>query len=102
MSMSVLFRLTPLVFLPVLAYAQTFQSLVGDLIFLINVLVGLVMALSVAVFFYGMARYVFRMGAGSAGSYQSGYSLMLWGILVFFVMASIYGIINIVTGTIFF
>ncbi|MFW0870879.1 MAG: hypothetical protein ACKKL4_00225 [Patescibacteria group bacterium] len=87
--------------LPTLAFAQTFKSLVDDLVFIINASIGIIVALSVAVFFYGMAMYVFRMGSGSTEGHTGGYNLMMWGILIFFVMASVWGIVNLVAGSFF-
>lgn len=86
---------------PLVAFAQTLGSLVDNLVTIINTLVGMLLAASVAVFFYGMAVYVFKMGSGSADSHKMGYNLMLWGILIFFVMTSIWGIVNLVAGSFF-
>ena len=86
---------------PALVFAQSFSTLVDSLVAFINTLLIIVAALAMLVFFYGMARYVFKMGAGSADEYKSGYGLMLWGLLVFFVMASVWGIINLVVDSIF-
>jgi hypothetical protein len=99
--MTLLSRSIVVLTLPSVVFAQTLGSLVDNLLLIISGLIGVLVALSVVVFFYGMAMYVFRMGSGSTESHQSGYQLMIWGVVVFFVMASVWGIIRLVSGSLF-
>ena len=66
-----------------------------------NVLVPVLFALAFIVFLWG-AFYTFIYGQGSDESKEKGKSLMLWGLIGFFVMVSIWGLVNLLTGTISF
>lgn len=89
--------------LPLLAFAQfgevdTFFNNIGD--FINNVLIPLVFGVALLVFIYGMFQY-FILGGADEGSRESGRKLMMWAIIGFVVMVSIWGIVNIVAGGLF-
>ncbi len=95
---------------PLLAMAQTDAS-AGDLKgitslfenfikFINETLIPLVFALALLVFFYGIFKY-FILGGGDEGSREQGKSLMLWAIIGFVVMVSIWGIVNLISGGLF-
>lgn len=95
------FTLTPFV---VLAQATTGQGLgdVSDIFdsfirFINDTLIPLVFALALLMFFYGIFKY-FILGGGDEGSRQEGRQLMLYAIIGFVVMASIYGIVEIISA----
>lgn len=77
----------------------SFSSLVYSLVSLIDKLVILVVAMSVLVFFWGMAMFIVK--SGDSKSHERGRDMMLWGIIIFFVMGSLWGIVKLVTATIF-
>lgn len=66
-----------------------------------NVLVPVLFALAFIVFLWG-AFDTFILGANSEETKERGKNLMLWGLIGFFVMVSIWGLVNILTGTISF
>ncbi len=66
-----------------------------------NVLVPVLFAVAFIVFLWG-AFSTFILGQGSDETKEKGKSLMLWGLIGFFVMVSIWGLVNILTGTISF
>lgn len=68
-------------------------------LFIINaVLVPVLFAVAFIVFLYGIARaYIFTMG-DEAGR-ERGHQLMLWGLIGFVVMISIWGLVNVVANT---
>ena len=70
-----------------------------NIIILINkVLVPLVFAISFIVFLYGIAtKYI--LSGGDEGKIKEGHTLILWGIIGFVVMVSLWGLVNIVTNT---
>ena len=74
----------------------------GTIISLINsVLVPLIFALAFIVFIYGIAdAYIFSRG--EPGEVERGHKLMLWGLIGFFVMVSVWGLVNILTGSVTF
>lgn len=66
-----------------------------------NVLVPVLFAVAFIIFLWG-AFWTFIVGANDAEVKEKGKNLMLWGLIGFFVMVSIWGLVNILTGTISF
>ena len=66
-----------------------------------NVLVPVLFAIAFIVFLWG-AFNTFIMGAQSEEVKEKGKNFMLWGLIGFFVMVSIWGLVNILTGTVSF
>lgn len=66
-----------------------------------NVLVPVLFAIAFIVFLWG-AFYVFILGANSEETKEKGKNLMLWGLIGFFVMVSVWGLVNILTGSVTF
>ncbi len=97
-----LFSLT--FFFPFVSHAQLrvghtpkdFADLVGMLISIINALIPLVIAVAVIVFFWGIVRYIASVDEDAK---EKGRELAVWGSLAFFVMISVFGIINILALT---
>ncbi|OGG68913.1 hypothetical protein A3E65_02455 [Candidatus Kaiserbacteria bacterium RIFCSPHIGHO2_12_FULL_56_13] len=91
--------------LPLVALAQAvsdltdFGSLLIDIIN--NILVPVLFAVAFIVFIWG-AFQTFIWGANSEEVKEHGKNLMLWGLIGFFVMVSVWGLVNILTGTIQF
>jgi len=88
--------------LPMLAAAQAadnIQDLGQTIIDLINgVFVPLIFALAFVVFLFGIFQY-FILGGSDEEKKQQGRSLMIWGIIGFFVMVSVWGLVNLLVGT---
>jgi NADH:ubiquinone oxidoreductase subunit 2 (subunit N) len=88
---------------PLLAAAQTnitsLQSLGTFTIDFINtVLVPVIFALAFIVFIFGVFQY-FILARGNEEAQGQAKSLMLWGLIGFFVMVSVWGLVNILLGT---
>ena len=66
-----------------------------------NIVVPVLFALAFIVFLWG-AFETFIWGANSEEVQTRGKNLMLWGLIGFFVMVSVWGLVNILTGTISF
>lgn len=66
-----------------------------------NVLVPVLFAIAFIVFLWG-AFMTFIWGANDEGTKEAGKNFMLWGLIGFFVMVSVWGLVNILTGTIGF
>ena len=66
-----------------------------------NVLVPVLFAVAFIVFLWG-AFNTFILGHDSEEVKEKGKSLMLYGLIGFFVMVSIWGLVNILTGTVTF
>jgi len=94
--------LTPLIALAQATSGQGDFGGVGNIfrsatVFINSTLIPLVFALALLVFFYGIFKY-FILGGGDEGSRAEGRQLMLWAIIGFVVMASLYGIIALISG----
>jgi len=64
-----------------------------------NILVPVLFAVAFIVFLYGVFE-TFIIGARNDTAKEKGKGLMLWGLIGFFVMVSVWGLVNILTGTI--
>ncbi len=88
---------------PVLVLAQgnfgSLNSLFGNILTFINgTLVPFVFAIAFLVFIWGVAKYFIFSGASEEGKEQ-GRQLMIWGIIGFFVMVAVWGIVNLLVGS---
>lgn len=63
-----------------------------------NILVPVLFAVAFIVFLWG-AFDTFILGANDESVKEKGKNLMLWGLIGFFVMVSVWGLVNILTGT---
>ncbi|MCI0597840.1 pilin [Candidatus Parcubacteria bacterium] len=85
--------------LPAFAHAQTLFTFGGAIINIINgVLVPLVFAVAFIVFIWGVFWYFIAKSEDEDGK-KKARSLMLYGIIGFFVMVSVWGLVNILLGT---
>lgn len=89
--------------LPTLAFAQTVDSVqdLGDFIItMINtVIVPVIFALAFLVFVWGAFQF-FVQGGADEEKRDKGKQMMLWGLIGFFVMISVWGLVNILVGTV--
>lgn len=90
---------------PMLAFAQVDDQIEGledvatsILDFINNILVPLVFAIAFLVFIWGVFKTLIAKG-DDEDSRKAGRQLMLWGIIAFFVMVSVWGFVNILVGT---
>ncbi len=93
---------------PAFAFAQptnTFGGIgttVGSFIsFLNSYLVPAVFALAFLLFIWGMFKFFILSGANEEGREQ-GKSLMLWGVIAFVMMVSIWGLVNVLSTSLGF
>lgn len=63
---------------------------------IIDVLFGVLSALALLVFIWGIVKYI--AGAGDEGKAKEGKSIMIYGVLALFVLFSVWGIINFLQG----
>jgi len=92
-------------FLPIVALAQS-PNLDGGYLndlgtqalnFITNTLVPLVFAIALVVFIWGLFMS-FILGGSDPEKQKQGRDLMLWGIVAFFVMVSVWGLVNVLSG----
>ena len=60
---------------------------------LINPLIVILVGAALLVFFWGLAKFIFRVG-GDENAVEGGKRLMIWGLIALFVMISVWGIIR--------
>ena len=85
---------------PIAAHAQerSLKSLTASIVTLVNTsVIPLIYALALVVFLIGMVRYFF-IQQGEEGR-EKGKQFMLWGIIGFVVMFSVWGIVNLLLAT---
>src|SRR5262245_19277933 len=61
---------------------------------IINLLLPLVVAVALLVFFWGLGKFI--LAAGDEEARKAGRQLMIWGIIAFVVMLSVWGLVNFV------
>lgn len=86
--------------LPVLAFAQfgEINDFLDDISEFINgTLIPLVFAVALLFFIYGMFKY-FILGGDDDGKRKEGRMLMIYAIVGFVAMVSVFGIVNLVAG----
>ena len=86
--------------LPVVALAQfgKISTLGGNVAKFINdILVPLVFALAFLLFLWGVFKFFF-WGGGDETKREEGKQLMLWAVIGFVLMVSIWGIVNLLSG----
>jgi len=91
--------------LPLVSLAASINNIsdVGSFIIntINNVLVPVLFAVAFIVFLWGAFK-TFILGANSEEVKVEGKNLMLWGLIGFFVMVSVWGLVNILTGSVSF
>ena len=66
--------------------------------FVINPIIGLLFALALVVFLYGVVEFI--AGADSEEKQTTGRQHMIWGVIGIFIMVSVFGVLNVVCNTI--
>lgn len=78
------------------------QGFIYNLLFIIDqVLVPLIFSIAFIVFLWGVAQF-FIISAGDEKKREEGKKFLLWGIIGFFVMFSVWGIVNLFINTLGF
>lgn len=87
-----------LFFLPMVAFAQSnIVNLLYLLMQIANLIIPLLIAVALIVFFWGLIKYI--QGAGGEKG-ASGRNIMIAGIVGLFLMVSIWGIIRLIGNTV--
>ncbi len=78
---------------------QTFSSIVLDIVSLINLIIGVLSAFAIVIFFYGLVRYI-RESSDSHG-HNEGKERIVWSLVALFVLFSIWGILALMSVAFF-
>lgn len=89
-------------FSPLLALAQTTAavdafSLVRILQNIVDVVIPFIIGLAVLVFIYGLFQFI--TSAGDEEARGNAKHLIIWSVIAVFVMVSVWGLVNILSGT---
>jgi len=77
----------------------TIQGIASIILNLINnVAVPLLFAVAFIVFLWGLFQY-FIVGAADEDAHKKGKELIIYGLIGFFVMLSVWGLVNVLIGT---
>ncbi len=78
---------------------NTICAVAQNIIYIINgILVPVLFAIAFVIFLYGIARaYIFS--GGDPEKVKDGHKMLMWGLIAFVVMISIWGLVNIVANT---
>jgi hypothetical protein len=68
-----------------------FKSLINLFIDLITTAMPVLSGVALLIFFWGLATFI--RNSGDAGKHQEGKDLMIWGVIAFFVLFALWGII---------
>lgn len=91
------FAIGAFLFLPSVALGETLGHTLSVISEIINGLIPIVLAITVLIFFWGLAMYL--LDAGNAEKKSQGINIMVMGTVALFVMVSIWGIIGILQQT---
>lgn len=78
---------------------KTYADFVDILVGMANLLIPIMIAAGLLVFFWGVARVI--GSGGNEDAVQDGKHLMFWGVIALFVMLSFWGIVSFLFGDIF-
>ena len=83
---------------PIVVFAQgRITYLLIDAKFIIRTLITIAVAVALLAFFWGLARFIFKVG-GDEKAVEQGKALMKWGLIALFVIVSVWGIISFFQG----
>jgi MFS superfamily sulfate permease-like transporter len=87
-------------FLPYLAYAKSIDEVLGDALeYVVNPLIGFMMAVAVLVFIWGVAEFLRNQGQESGEAREKGKRHMFYGIIGLLIMVSVFGIMRLMKDT---
>jgi hypothetical protein len=83
-------------FIPNVTYASdnNFIKLLETFGDIVNMSIGILVTLALAVFFWGLVQYIFKLGGSKTP--DNGRSLMVYGIVALFVMVSVWGLTSFI------
>ena len=83
---------------PVLVSAQTFRSVTGKVTGFLLAILPILATAAVAVFFYGLAEYVFR--AGNQKAQEDAQNRIVAGLFGLFIIGALWGVVQLFGSTV--
>jgi hypothetical protein len=88
--------------LPAVAFAQgaprTFGDLAGLFVTILDNATAVLIVAGIAIYFWGISTNILKFGEGDKEKFRN---YFLWGIIVLFVMVSVWGILHLLQDTLF-
>lgn len=84
-------------FFPFVIFAQDLETIGDRIVSLLNLVVPIVMTFALIYFFVGLVKYI--MAAGDDEAKGAGRSIMINGVIALFVMAAVWGLVNVLIET---
>jgi succinate dehydrogenase/fumarate reductase cytochrome b subunit len=88
--------------LPIMVFAagapNTFQDLANQVAGILNSAASVLVVAGIVVYFYGVSTNILKFGEGDREKLKN---YFVWGIIVLFVMVSIWGILSLLQNTLF-
>ncbi len=85
-------------FVALAAVPTTLKDLVGSIVNLLNQATTALVATALVAFLYGAAYNMLKAGERGSGALRQ---FLVWGVIILFVMVSIWGILNVLQQTLF-
>lgn len=70
---------------------STVKTYIADALYIVNQLIKVAVAAALLIFFWGLAKFI--RSAGDTRAQSEGRSLMIWGVIALFVIASVGGLV---------
>jgi len=89
---------TSVLLAPTVAFAAAATDITGLITILsgiITALIPFIIGLAMLFFLWGLAKYI--LSAGDEAGQAAARSMMIWGIIILFVMVSVWGLVNILS-----
>jgi hypothetical protein len=80
------------------AAPQSFEDLISKIIGIINIIIPGLITLAIVLFFYHTGRGIFGDAQSGGDAKTKLKDTLLWGVIIIFVMVSIWGILNLIGG----
>ena len=94
--------LLALLLIPAVAFAQgaprTFGDLAGLFVTILDNATAVLIVAGIVIYFYGISTNLFKLGEGEHDKMRN---QLIWGLIVLFVMVSIWGILHLLQDTLF-
>ena len=92
--------ITALLFcIPTISRAATLKSIAATVVDILNNVVNFIMVIALLAFMVGVIRFMYSVG--DTKSRDDGKQVMIWGIIAFAVMVSVWGLVKIIKVTLF-
>ncbi|MFZ2593327.1 MAG: hypothetical protein WAX38_00950 [Minisyncoccia bacterium] len=80
------------------AVASTFPALIGYIVSIIEIIIPMMVAAAVVLYFYNAGQGIFKSGSNAEAKKKLKEN-MLWGAIILFVMISVWGLVGLLEQT---